>query len=276
MKKIFMIIAGCFLVFNSLAQSPWSTQIPETCFCCGTDIYKLPAVPPIKGPQSLRCDTLATFSTQDCKGAAYNWTVSPSVSFSGQGTNSIKINPPFTAAQYVITITITCGKKSVSNKITVKVEGATACKPDFTILLEEMSNGTYKVSTTTQSTGAGYTHYWLLYEIASCPNGVASFSRYSIISPTGVLSKSDPAITAPGVYGFEFPGLTRGKCYKLIHYVLCCGEWKTQSKCFCLSSAVFKKKITEADLKPQQKTETIKENQLPRELKKIEGLRKEN
>lgn len=274
MKKIFMVIVGCFLVFNSRAQLnqhavATDNNIPA-CFCCD-GIYKFPPLP-INGPLTIRCDS-ARYKTTKCQGATYIWTATPNATIAGQGTYSITLVPPFLHSQYNISVTIKCGQKTVSKTITVHAPEYAACKPDFKISLEELPNGKFKVKTTWQATGVGYKHEWKLDEVAACPDGAVLSSMYSKISTTGTLSRSNLQITAPGTYGFGYPELARGRKYKLTHTVYCCGQKKVISKCFSIPTTSLRRIMTETDFEVEQRADTIPERLQPSEVPRGHGIR---
>lgn len=264
-----MIIAGCFLVFNSqgqvIALPPTQTNIPA-CFCC-EGFYKLPTAPPIDGPKTIHCNK-AEYTTPKCRGASYRWEVSPAVSFSGQGTNTITLNPPFNSPQYKITLTLMCGSKTVTRTLIVRVTRPPVCKADFTFQLEKMPNGRYKARTTSQSTGTGYGHLWIIYEKPSCSSIDVDVFKFLKISSTGALTKSDPTITAPGGYGFQYSGLIRGKTYMLYHAVHCCGQSKILTKCFRVPTSGLWP-MNEQQLKPSIMTDSLHEDNLPEQVKRI-------
>ena len=274
MKKILIaFIAIIAIVCQTNAQDikgDWTTNAPTTkCFCCDNSIYNLPNVPPITGPTAIACGASATFTTTSCPGATIVWAITPAIPFTGQGTSSITINPVYASSSYTISVTIRCGNKIVKNQIVVKIQEQQNCSPNFLISLQEMPNGLYQV-VTTPSTTAGTVHYWILQEVASCPSGAVTGTASGwnlFVSATGVPSTSNPAITTgPSGYGYQYAGLGKGKCYRLYHYVQCCGQWKVQTKCFCLMSTL-RAKMSDAELGSSTTTKDLRYDELPAELK---------
>ena len=266
-------IAMLSITFQSNAQvagNDWISNVPTTkCFCCDNHIFNLPTVPPISGLTSIDCNASASYTTLSCPGATIFWTIAPAIPFTGQGTSTITIHPIYTAGSYTISVTIRCGDKIVKNSIVVTIKDDPKCSPNFLIALEEKPNGLYQVSAN-PSTTTGTPHYWVLQEVAGCPNGAvtaASPSWNLYISATGVLSTPNPAITGGATgYGYQYGGLGKGKCYRLTHYVKCCGQWKKQTKCFCLTAAL-KSRVSDAELGTTVTTQDVSFDELPAELK---------
>lgn len=289
MKKLFSIILSLMLTTSIFAQVrqtggtkaeklqlqqdiQWDSNVPQECFCCNDKVYNLPKPPPINGPTVLKCTEKATFTTLKCEGATITWNVSPSVSFTGQGTSSITLIPPFSATSYSISVTIRCGNKVVENKISVQVESDQKCVPNFKVLsiTANTANSGYEVIASPTS-GSGYWHYWQLLQVSSCSGGTVTGSNggwNSLINPTGAVSTSNPAITAgPTGYGYQYPGLGPGVCYTIVHYIYCCGQWKKHSSCFCTPTISAKKVYKTSELSIDEKTEDVLEKDLPKELK---------
>jgi hypothetical protein len=148
-------------------------------------------------------------------------------------------------------------------------EALPECTPNFLVTLSELPTGNYQVSASPTST-AGFPHYWVLQEAASCPAGAttATSSNWNgFASATGAFSSTNPGITGgPTGYGYQYPGLGKGKCYRLIHYVYCCGKWKMQTKCFCLTSTA-RKQMSDSELNANVETKDVRYEELPAELR---------
>jgi len=94
-------------------------QLDNVCVqeCCSCDIPKLPPITTGASPLCA-CDPIK-FSTINCPGATYKWTVTDdkgnTVSFSGGNTNSIALNYNLAqqvaavAAGFIVTVEISCG-----------------------------------------------------------------------------------------------------------------------------------------------------------------------
>ena len=197
---------ACILGGKNVTIPPtWITSIPTGCFCCGSDIYQLPATPPITGPATLSCDAATVYSTNSCPGASYTWSVSPSVPFTGQGTNSISITGPYSpfVTSYTITVSIRCGTKTVTNNIVVKPGNCTA-NPYF-------SQAGDAGSMTFTSTQTGCTHWWYLVKDDD-QNGMYTAGE----------TFSGP-ITTPVA---NFSSLITDQFYTVYHYIYCqCGRY---------------------------------------------------
>jgi hypothetical protein len=267
----FIAVIGITFQLNAqITDNNWITNVPTTkCFCCDNKYFNLPNLPPITGPTSINCNATASYSTIACPGATITWAISPAKPFLGQGTSTITLNPAHTPGTYTISVTIRCGEKTVKNQLVITIKELPNCIPNFMITLEEKPNGLYQVSTTPTTT-SGVIHFWLLHEVANCPNGAvtATSSNWNLyITATGSLSTSNAAITGGATgYGYQYGGLGKGKCYRLTHYVYCCGQWKSQTKCFCLTSTL-RARMSDVELEPTVTTKDVQFNELPAELK---------
>lgn len=210
--------------------------IEETCNC---DVFN--SRPEINGPTTLKCDSAARFFISDCPGATITWTVTPAVPFTGQGTSVITLNPPFNAAEYRILVSIKCGNKSTTAGLIAKVERKECCNPAFTLGTQEVSATGYRVTGIPSVPTLGCRHYWILSQISNCSgSGTVGVTGWGLsYNASGyALPQPNPAITTagPNNNGYTYPGLGKGQCYTLTHYVLCCGEWKYVRKCFCMNN----------------------------------------
>lgn len=142
MKKLLFIIIGCFFLatafaqiekekfqevslqgsranYESLSKDSSVSSIPP-CFCCD-GAFNL-SKPVISGKiDNLKCGEKYAYSINQCRGASINWSITPSVPFSGNSTNCISVAfPSSTTSGYVITVTVRCGNKSISSSIKVQ------------------------------------------------------------------------------------------------------------------------------------------------------------
>ena len=288
MKKLFPIIAMLLFVTHAFAQErtvatpqtealqmqdiTWETNVGKDCFCCSDKVYNLPKPPPISGPSVLKCTEKATFTTLKCEGAVITWNVSPAISFTGQGTSSITLIPPFNAINYSISVVIKCGNKVVENKIAVQVQEDKKCVADFKVIsiTANSANNGYEVLAA-PATSAGYTHFWQLLQVSSCSNGTVTGSSGGwnlFINANGSINSSNSAVSGgPTGYGYQYPGLGAGVCYQIVHYIYCCGQWKKQTSCFCTPTPSAKKIYKTGELEINSKLEDILEKDLPKELR---------
>ncbi len=291
MKKVFWFLAFALGLSASVANAQrtpvqgaeiaippvteWTSNVQNKCFCCG-EFYNLPVPPPIIGATVSDCNKSLIYSTTTCPGANITWSISPSLSFSGQGTNSISIAGPINPGSYTITLTIRCGNKTVTNQLQVIIREDKQCRPDFLVSVTELPNGNYQVNANpTPPLPAGvYYHAWILEQVTGCPGTVtaasAGWNLYYWLTPTS----SNPAVTGTPGGGYQYPGLGKGRCYKLTHWIYCCGSWKKQSKCFCLADAGpgAKMNLSESALNANTVTEEVQDSQVPAELKeKLKG-----
>lgn len=255
MKKLLVTIITSFaLTIGAFAQKgqEWITQVPQDCFCCNEKIYNLPAKPPISGPDVLSCDSVARFTTLSCPGAQVQWTVSPATNISGQNTSTLTLSPPYTASSYIITVTIKCGNKTVTNQRAVKVKTVANCNPKFTIVLTELANGLFRIDAKPQTT-AGVQHYWgvlgngngaactavPLSQIQTGGTFGASVSATGVFAPIGMGTGINPG-TNNSPYGYQYSGFGNSGCYKITHWVKCCDGWYKYTQCFCITQSANK------------------------------------
>ena len=210
---------------------------PSPCATC--DLFN--SRPEIHGPTTIKCDSPARFFLTNCPDVTYTWTVTPSVPFTGQGTSSITLTPPFTASDYRINVVIKCGDKQTTAGYGVKVEKKDCCSPAFMASTEEVSATGYRVTGIPSVPTLGCRHYWLLTQISNCGStGVTGMSGWGLaFNAWGyAMPQPNPAITpaGPNNNGYTYGGLAKGQCYTLTHYVVCCGEWKYVPKCVCMAN----------------------------------------
>lgn len=236
---------------QALAAGSWTNNYPKDCFCCD-GVYNLPEAPEISGPQSTSCEKPITFTIKPCKGTSIQWSVSPNATFSGQGTNSITINPPYTASSYVVSVTIRCGEKTVTSKRDFSVEKPKNCVPNFLVTVEQLANGQVKINAVPTAT-SGVEHYWGVVYNGTYPNCVtpcaaiplnsiqsgSTFGAYvdaaGIFSPLGMGTNITGGTAAP--YGYSYSGFPNNSCFKITHYVKCCGEWYRQTQCVSIGTS---------------------------------------
>jgi len=273
MKTFLSTLICCLLVTTVMAQHPITNVNPNTCFCC-SDFYNLPQ-PAITGPVEFNCGTNPKFCISACPTATITWAVSPSVAFSGQGTTCIILNPPFSSSNYSISVSIRCGNNKVENKLAVHVIPV-KCDTIFYLGTQQLNGSAYQVTANPSPALSGVVHFWELQQIAACPNGTIGMTGWTLYyTATGSWSSTNPAITGNASGGYVYGGLGVGHCYKLNHYILCCGQWKKISKCFCLTNASLKK-ATEKELGVSETFEQVSEQDLPIDLKsRLQQERKE-
>ena len=237
MKKLMLSTILCLFFTASFAQidvmkKGWDTQLPQGCFCCDESTYSLPQKPQISGLDTLcRCNA-ATYSTEKCKGASYSWSVvdnnGNSVAFTGQASASINITGPYAnnANTILITVKITCGKKTVTNTKTVLLKPL----PNISDNINVNQNPNTGVFTVTASGVAGYGNAWRFVEVVG-PDDCVTW-------------KSGNNLAQVASANFSWTGtLSPGKYYRLIHWVeKCSATWKaecymTQVQCYAFSAA---------------------------------------
>lgn len=251
MKKIVLAMLICIASVASFAQSPnggISNVNDSTCFCCG-DFYKLPK-PVINGPQIVNCGDRPTYCIPKCPKASISWSVSPTIGFVASATGEcIRLNAPIAPGNYVITVTLTCANKKISNSLKVRVNGVTNCSPLFNTSLTLLPNGLWRIDANPTTTTSGVQHYWGLLgnpTPATCTHIpladiIEGRTFGGSVSPTGVftpLGMGTGKNASTSGYGFQYSGIANvAGCYKITHYVNCCGVWYRQTICFCITVA---------------------------------------
>jgi hypothetical protein len=193
--------------------------IEEACDCS-----KLPHQFAISGPKAFcqpkNCNnttltyTAPAMPTGECY--KYDWSVSPSVPFTGQGTNQIHLAcKDLKPGSYKITVRITCGDKTVTNTIPLTV----CAKPDPSFSITTSGAGANLTPI-----GAASGHYWWLIE--DNDNSCSYTSGDGFVTPS--------PITTPTA---AFTGLINNKQYVVYHlaYNDCNGV-----RCYSLQIMCFK------------------------------------
>lgn len=238
------------------------SNIPK-CFCCDS-AYQLPARPPIDGPRTFSCGTKATFSTTPCPGASFNWTISPSISgVTGLTTSSITIPATAPAGTYTITVTIRCGRNIVSNQFTFTITQVPNCTPAFTITVTQLTNGFLSINAVPAMLTPGQEHYWGIQYNGTYPNcnvpcaaiPFTSFNSTGVwggwIDASGTLHPymGSGITTGTTPYGINYSGFPNNSCFKITHYVKCCGQLVRQTQCVSIGTTNARS-ANPGDMKP--------------------------
>lgn len=225
----------------------WVNNYPKTCFCCD-GVFNLPTAVAINGPQTIDCAKPTVFTIDNCKGTTINWSVSPSVSFTGQGTNSITLNAPFSGSSYTISVTLRCGEKSVTGTRNVKLNVPSNVTPAFLTTLTQVNPNSWNINTVPTML-SGVDHWWGIQYNGVYPNcsnqclpipytpdssgaynlgifgGMVSSS--GIFTPIGQGTNKTSGTSGYGI-NYNFPN---NSCFKITHYVRVCGVTYRQTQC---------------------------------------------
>jgi hypothetical protein len=281
MKKLLFALLVCIASLTSFAQSGAWDSNAQGCFCCN-GLYNLPTKPLVEGPVTLDCAGGGKYCTDACPTATYSWSVSPTAPFTGQGTKCIILGGPLTPSAYTITVTISCGNKSVSNSKVVKVTGSQNCKPDFTITVTQLTSGSLNVNAVPAMLTPGQEHWWGIQYNGTYPNCTVpcspipftSFNSSGVwggyINATGILSPymGTGITTGTTPYGIAYGGFSNNSCFKVTHYVKCCGVYLRQTQCFSIGTNNAKM-APGSTLKPDisiSAVEIVNKKDLPKEL----------
>ena len=122
------------------------TEVPDPCAC-----INYPQKPPINGTTlACACDPIK-FSTINCPGASYSWSVKDNkgnnISFSGGNTSAITLNYSLAqqvasdATSFIVTVTLKCGDRFVTNTIVVPLKPIPKTNVSFS--LSDNGSGAY-------------------------------------------------------------------------------------------------------------------------------------
>lgn len=224
-------------------EGTWDSNFPKDCFCCD-NAYNLPTKPQIAGLEKVECGASAQYSTSNCPGATTTWAVSPSIAFSGQGTTNIVFNS-IPAGTYTLSLTIKCGRKRYTSTKIITALAPLNCSPAFLISVVQMPNGLLNINAV-PSTTAGIEHYWGISYNGTFPN-CAAVTPVLLNEITGGTAVAGAYVSASGAftsagavtgitggtaapYGFFYGGIPNNSCFKITHYVKCCGVWSRQTQ----------------------------------------------
>ncbi|MFY7965270.1 MAG: hypothetical protein ACOVO1_10265 [Chitinophagaceae bacterium] len=251
MKKILSVLS-CLLLMATITKAQVTNVDSKTCFCCN-DLYNL-VQPTIQGVTQVNCGTSATFTIPPCRTATINWSVTPSVAFTGQGSTSITLPTTTPQGTYTIKVTLSCAGKSVESKsLQLVVVGPKVCDPAFSFAYSTSATGALTITTTPSASTqvAGIEHWWGMQYNGTFPNctnpctaiPMSNFNTSSTgvwggyISGTGALTpyKGSGITKGPSGYGISYTGFPLGTCIKITHYIKCCGVLYRQTQCVSFS-----------------------------------------
>jgi hypothetical protein len=261
MKRVILILLGfCYLNMAfaqqkeltekiqkekvGLVSSKGVSSIPK-CFCCD-NAYTLP-VPAIKGPAKTNCDDTLKFSTPDCPGATFSWSISPAAT-TQQAGNTFTVYPPIAPGTYTVTLSLLCGKQKVTNTYKFTIEKPQACNPQFSFTYRDLPNGNIEFTTVPDPSTQmpGVEHWWGIQGNGNLPNcnpcAAIPFEDFTssptkvwggYINPAGVLTPyMGTGITkGPSGYGISYGGMPSSGCFRITHYIKCCGQLYRFTRC---------------------------------------------
>lgn len=169
----------------------------------------------INGP-SVICNTealgvLPVYSVSNNPGTTYNWSVTGGATFNGQGTNSITLtNSHNLSGTIVITLEMTCGCVTTTLTKTVIIYDDLSAETPFTYSVTN-NPSTNDISAMANTTTAGITHYWQVYEAADCLNSNKLILNENN-NPLGLASAGSGT-------SFNVTGLDNTKCYIIQHLI---------------------------------------------------------
>lgn len=289
MKKLIFLLSFCLLILSSFAQNSQSNVTDTTCFCC-SGFYNLP-VPKISGPTTVNCGDNPKYSIKACPGAVISWGISPSAIFSGNGTNTITLASPLPVPFYTVTVHIKCGNREAVSSITTKVNTVQNCTAAFNIVVKQLVNGSINIDAIPLST-AGAEHYWGIAYNGIYPNCISPCTPISfndvynkltygshttstgLFSPWGLGSGITGGTATP--WGINYSGFPNNCCFKITHYIKCCGIWVRQTQCVSIGTSNARTSTGVAPSVIKSEIENVDMKEIPKELFQAEKLREEN
>ena len=284
MKKLFFLFTLSFSLMGAFAQTGGQTNVTDTsCFCCN-GFYALPN-PVIMGPATVDCGQKPVYSIKACPGATITWSVTaPNTIASGQGTSSITL-APVTGTGYSVAVQIRCGNKVVETKIPVKVNVIQNCTANFLATITMLPGGFLNINTV-PDTKAGAEHWWGIVYNGTYPNCTIPCVSIPFASVTtgacfgGVHETATGAFSQVGMgtgvtagtsgYGVNYSGFPNNSCFKITHYINCCGTWYKQTQCVSMGSSAAKG-VAGGSAVPyitKSEVEEVSKKELPKELQR--------
>ncbi|GAB3720845.1 hypothetical protein [Flavobacterium koreense] len=236
----------------------------ESCFCCG-EFYSLPK-PVISGPKEIACGTQAVFTSKPCEGATSVWSVSPAIAGSTQTPSSFTVPSNAPAGTYTLSYQVACNRERfVSTQMQFTIVSVPNCKPDFLVTVTQLSNGMLTIATNPLMQTPGQEHWWGIQYNGTYPNcnpqapipftsmnASGCFGGY--VNSSGALSPfMGSGITIVNGYGITYSGFPNNSCFKITHYVKCCGQLIRQTAYFSVgtSNARMASSDKPIEIKPQ-------------------------
>jgi len=238
----------------------------KSCFCCD-EFYSLPK-PVITGNRQVNCGTQVVFTSTACQGANTIWTVSPTIPGTTQTATSFTVPATAPAGTYTINFQVSCNRERfVSSQLQFTIVSVPNCKPDFLVTVVQLPNGMLNISTNPLMQTPGQEHWWGIQYNGTYPNcnpqapipftsmnASGCFGGY--INSSGVLSPfMGSGITIVNGYGITYSGFPNNSCFKITHYVKCCGQLVRQTAYFSVGTSNAKLSNTgnqnPIEIKPQ-------------------------
>jgi hypothetical protein len=278
MKKLILFFVLAVTACCASAQNPTDgggVSHLDSCFCCYPN-YNLPK-PRIQGPTRFCCEERPTYSISKCEGASISWTTSPAGLIAGPTNGpTITLISPIPVSTFTITVTIKCGNNaSVSSTITVIVDRPQSCDAAYVLATQEIDATHFQVTGIPSSphvpSKCKNDDFFYLTKIDCNTGNNIAYVAYMYYPTSGTPISSDPAHVNAGTsgHGFQDNNLDKGTCYRLYHYVYCCGKWSYVSKTFTMNNSA--KMAGGAQFRTEENSGTVEPNALPREVQLING-----
>lgn len=152
-----------------------------------------------------------TYSIPNDPNANYTWITSGATITSGQGTNQITVSfptPPTGLSQATIQLIVECNCFADTLEKIVTISNIGNLNANFSRNWPDNGNIYTSVSLTANSTSAGITHQWFVYEGANC-----SDPTHPIANPTPILSGTGTTFTQ----NVASLNMAIGNCYVIVH-----------------------------------------------------------
>jgi hypothetical protein len=233
--------------------------------CCSCDIPKSPAI--VGATDKLCACDLIKFSTVNCPGATYKWTITDdkgnNISYTGSGnaitlTYSLAQQLASSATGFTVTVEITCGRQTVKNSVKATLKPVP--KTNISFSLNDDGYGNYTATANSLATANG--NGWTLKEV-NCPGP----NPCSWVAGSIKWQSTGNTINIPqGV-------LVKGKCYVLTHYANVCSPVWIAGPCTVYQATCFKLDGNNVmkTLKPTDKNDALEI--LPQMIKELQAIK---
>jgi hypothetical protein len=144
------------------------------------------------------------------------------------------------------------------------------CDPKFTAATFTVNSQGNVVINVNPVITAGAEHYWgLLGTTGAADNTPIPLSTILSGGTFGLHVSSTGTVTPMGMgtgitasssgYGYHYEGVAVGKCFKITHYIKCCGKWYAQTNTYCTRLCVEVKEgpVTEISAKDTEKISAV-------------------
>ncbi|MEQ9262637.1 MAG: T9SS type A sorting domain-containing protein [Owenweeksia sp.] len=169
----------------------------------------------IEGPTQICLDgglmAAPSYTIQSDPAASYTWSISPSATFNGQGTNSISVSSWSGSGTYTVQLIVECNCFTDTIQKVVEVQDISGIDGNFSQIWGDNGSNYTSISVTALQNGPGMTHEWNIYEGTVCDG------NHGIANPTPLLSGTGASESWNNSGGFS--NLPISGCYVIEHII---------------------------------------------------------